>query len=245
MDHLEPITDNALSPMADLSITDVTPVSTTSDEGGIPVPTTHPKIITLNVGGRKFQTELATLTEGSGLLRRMLSPSWNWEAQADGSYFLDADAELFEHLLRFMRRPETFPLFYTKADGFGYDLYNRLEAEARYYQMDTLENWLKGKIYLQAVICHTRDAIVQNLDSFSVKTIPTYEFEEHHMIPRKKKVYICPRGIFVHHGDKDRCGQACRRAQGDDDEKYEEQRYVEVVTIKKEIEFVRGVCNVL
>jgi hypothetical protein len=68
------------------------------------------------------------------------------EKSRSGSYFLDADPNLFEHLLRFMRRPEVFPLFYNHAAGFDYDLYNRLQAEAEYFQIDALYEWIKAKV---------------------------------------------------------------------------------------------------
>jgi hypothetical protein len=69
-----------------------------------------------------------------------------WEPDEGGSYFLDTDPNLFEHLRRFMRRPEVFPLFYNHAAGFDYDLYNRLEAEAGYFQIDALYKWIKAKV---------------------------------------------------------------------------------------------------
>ena len=44
-----------------------------------------------------------------------------------------------------MRRPEVFPLFYSKINGLDYNLYNRLQAEALYFQIDTLYEWIKDK----------------------------------------------------------------------------------------------------
>jgi hypothetical protein len=107
----------------------------------------YPKNLTLDIGGRKFKVSRDTLKAESGLFERQLSNRFStWEPEADGSYFMDADPDLFEHLLRFMRRPEVFPLFYSMTNGFDYDLYNRLEAEALYFQMDTLYTWIKDKV---------------------------------------------------------------------------------------------------
>lgn len=61
----------------------------------------------------------------SGLFRLQLFGSFTWEPEGDGTYFIDANPEIFEHLLRFIRRPETFLLFYNQTKGLDYDLYNR------------------------------------------------------------------------------------------------------------------------
>ncbi|CAN9214022.1 unnamed protein product [Alternaria alternata] len=106
----------------------------------------YPRHLTLDIGGRKFKVSRDTLEAESGWFEQQLSGRFApWEPEMDGSYFIDADPDLFEHLLRFMRRPEVFPLFYSKMNGFDYDLYNRLQAEALYFQMDTLYEWIKDK----------------------------------------------------------------------------------------------------
>ncbi|KAI4937689.1 hypothetical protein J4E85_000124 [Alternaria conjuncta] len=107
--------------------------------------------ITLDVSGRKFRTSKSVLSVSpyfEGLLNR-------WEdgadLQADGSYYVDADADTFEHLLSFMRRPSRFPLYWTKKDGFDYALYSRVEAEADYFLLEGLRDWIQQRRYLGAV----------------------------------------------------------------------------------------------
>ncbi|KAF9694630.1 hypothetical protein EKO04_007608 [Ascochyta lentis] len=111
----------------------------------------YPKVLTLDVGGRKFKVSAHILREESGLFRHQLSERFTWTAEADGSYFIDASPALFEHLLDFMRRPNIFPLFWTKSNGFDYNLYHRLQAEAQYFQIDALHQWIKDKRYLKAI----------------------------------------------------------------------------------------------
>jgi hypothetical protein len=84
---------------------------------------------------------------------------------------------------------------------------------------------------------------VRELDQYSPMTYPANESYERHIVPRVNKIYACPRGIIVHRGDRDRCGAACRRAQGDADDMYEEEPYFEVVSIKKVVEFVGAACK--
>lgn len=67
--------------------------------------------VSLNVGGRTFETLSTTLQE-SHLLRGLLSGQGRWKT-ADGQIFVDADPDLFEDILDYLRRvcndiPETF-----------------------------------------------------------------------------------------------------------------------------------------
>jgi predicted house-cleaning noncanonical NTP pyrophosphatase (MazG superfamily) len=50
-----------------------------------------------------------------------------------------------------MRRPSKFPLFWTKETSFDYALYNKLEAEADYFLLHDLRDWVQQKRYLDAV----------------------------------------------------------------------------------------------
>ena len=123
----------------------------------------HPTVIVLDIGGRKFKTETATLRAESGLFRHQLSDQYQWDPQPDGSYFMDADPDIFEHLLRFMRRPSVFPLFYDAVRGFDYGLYTRLQAEADYFQVDMLRDWIREKQYRLAVRIRINTPVVNEL----------------------------------------------------------------------------------
>jgi hypothetical protein len=108
-------------------------------------------LIVLDVSGRKYQTQKATL-QTSPYFQNLLA-RWDdcSDRQEDGSYFIDADPDAFQHILEFMRRPSKFPLFWTKETGFDYALYNKLEAEADYFLLHDLRDWLRKKRYLDAV----------------------------------------------------------------------------------------------
>ena len=203
----------------------------------------YSKVISINVGGRKYQTSPETLRAESGLFRHQLSDCFTWTPESDGSYFLDADPELFEHLLRFMRRPDVFPLFYTKSNGFDYGLYSRLEAEAEYFQIDALHQWIKEKRYQQVVKVKTGVPTTRNIVLIEPSTCDGNTTEKWHVIPRTRQVYVCPRQIGVHQGDPSKCGLACRKAQGDSDAQYDEVAYTEVAIVEKTIEFDGVVCR--
>jgi hypothetical protein len=82
----------------------------------------EPKIITLDVGGRKIRA-LRTTLETSPMLRvkiDWLKKGMKGDLLDDGSLFVDADPNLFGHLLQHMRRPLYCPLFWSFEAGFDY-----------------------------------------------------------------------------------------------------------------------------
>jgi hypothetical protein len=199
------------------------------------------KVITLNIGGRKFQTSTDTLRAESGLFRQQLSERFTWTPELDGSYFLDADGDLFEHLLRFMRRPEIFPLFYDTAKGFNYDLYNKLETEAEYFQIELLHEWIKAKKYTQAIKTKISSAAIHNIrNEIQLEAIRNPEL---HITPCTKKIYLCPRQIVAHRGRADLCGTACHKRQAENDVVYEDEPYWQVLSFEKEVVFDEKVCK--
>lgn len=110
-----------------------------------------PYLIILDVSGRKYQTQKATL-QTSPYFQTLLARWDNCrDRQGDGSYFVDADPDAFQYILEFIRRPSKFPLFWTKETSFDYALHNKLEAEADYFLLHDLRDWLREKRYLDAV----------------------------------------------------------------------------------------------
>ncbi|KAF2872625.1 hypothetical protein BDV95DRAFT_391474 [Massariosphaeria phaeospora] len=116
--------------------------------------------ITLDVGGRKIRTIRATLTASSWF--NSLLERWDDDGmrQADGSYFIDANPDVFQYILDFMRRESTFPLLYSRETGFELPLYNKIAAEADYFGLHDLRDWIREGKFQQAV-------------STSIKTIVT------------------------------------------------------------------------
>jgi hypothetical protein len=109
--------------------------------------------ITLQVGERRFVTTAETMTQESAFFAILFSGRWD-NKQADGSYFIDADPQLFEHILRYLRRGVR-PIFYDNVKGHDHALYFALLKEAQYFQIPKLESWLRGRNYLQAVRSYT------------------------------------------------------------------------------------------
>jgi hypothetical protein len=68
--------------------------------------------------------------------------------------------------------------------------------------------------------------------------------EEWHLVPRTRKVYLCPRLIGAHRGHPELCGQACHRRQAGCAVEYEEVTSLEVVSVQREIVFDEKACTV-
>lgn len=75
-------------------------MKTLDDQQDTPLPSMTGATITLQVGEHRFTTFASTLTAESSYFTHLLSAQWR-RAQADGSYFVDADGTLFPHILRY------------------------------------------------------------------------------------------------------------------------------------------------
>jgi len=98
--------------------------------------------VELAIGERTFNTTRTTLQES-----RRLS---NLLRLAEGPYYVDADPSLFEHILRYLRTG-LYPISHDAQTGHDEVFYHHLLNQARFYQIDKLETWLRGKEYRNAV----------------------------------------------------------------------------------------------
>ncbi len=106
-------------------------------------------MIILQVGSQRFHTSEATLS-GSSMLASMISQRWSSHRQPDGSYFIDADPEIFNHILRFLRHG-IYPLCYSLEKGHDYGSYAAVHAQAQFLMIAKLAEWVREQRYLQVV----------------------------------------------------------------------------------------------
>ncbi|MCJ1393628.1 hypothetical protein MMC18_006503 [Xylographa bjoerkii] len=196
--------------------------------------------VTLQVGERRFTTTKETLACGSHYFARMLSGRWPYEVQEDGSYFIDADGVIFEHLLRYLRHG-VLPVYYDSVKGHDFGLYVALLEQARFFGVDALEKWLNNKTYLKVVKMEHHAWLVDSINSVGQTVGGDVELE-YHTSWITKRVYVCPRGIPVHRGNPDACGRACKNAQGDADDEYVKEHELKIVAIQKKTVFMQEMC---
>ncbi|KAE8146563.1 hypothetical protein BDV25DRAFT_169794 [Aspergillus avenaceus] len=137
--------------------------------------------IELQDGERRFITFRQTLVGESGFFASLLSGRWN-SASTDGSYFIDADPYLFDHVLRYLRRG-IFPIFYDPVNGHKFP------------------KWLEKQTYLEAVrAAHSVE--VWN-GSFLRCTRLAISIMEYHPAWGTEKVYrICQKKCSKSQGDR-------------------------------------------
>ncbi|KAL4810941.1 hypothetical protein BDV18DRAFT_155557 [Aspergillus unguis] len=192
-------------------------------------------IVNLQVGERRFTATRGTLIDKSLFFFRMLVPKQP-STRPDGSWFIDADPDLFEHILRFLRRG-VYPVFYDTVKGHDLALYHDLLREAKFYEVFRLQRWLEEKQYMDAVKV-----------SFSIKEIDiNWPVPSQDLGPGNtdvqylsswvpNHVYLCPRGIESHKGHQELCGRKCRNMSGYD-EIWDEVHVPKVLEVRKHVEF--------
>lgn len=171
--------------------------------------------VTLQVGERRFTTLRDTLTSESAYFAARLSGRWN-DTDEDGSYFIDADPGMFEHILRYLRSGN-FPVFFDAGTQmFDHAKYSSLLGEARYFGIPKLEEWIEKGRYLDVVRIKQSTIISDDIDpqgsEYLNRTVQANTRVDFSTAWGTKQVYVCPRGILVHRGDKNRCGLACEKA---------------------------------
>ncbi|CAJ2512643.1 Uu.00g007620.m01.CDS01 [Anthostomella pinea] len=202
--------------------------------------------IKLQVGERQFITSRDTLKGESTYFAALLSGRWP-ATDADGSYFIDSDPALFEHVLRYLRTGN-FPLFFDSATHtFDYGKYVALLGEAKYFGIAQLEKWIENKRYLDAVEIEYTTHQAESTDLFQQpysgrRTVKADEKLEFTYGWGTKKVFICPRAIGAHRGNPDACGAKCHKAQAGSMGMFEDEPVMTGRVIKTKLVFKPESC---
>ncbi|RYN15621.1 hypothetical protein AA0113_g12499 [Alternaria arborescens] len=104
---------------------------------------------TIRTSQRSFITDPEQWLGKSAYFDNLFSGKWG-DKQEDGSYFIETDARIFEHILRYLRTG-VLPVFYDKVAGHDFPLYQALLEESTYFAIDRLQKWLCEQKYLEAV----------------------------------------------------------------------------------------------
>ncbi|KAK2748157.1 hypothetical protein FQN57_001282 [Myotisia sp. PD_48] len=209
------------------------------------------KVVALQVGDKRFVTTIATLTWESQYFAsfflnqndddkngisygRVPSHTGEWLApefnqfmnfpvlQEDGSYFIDANPDIFKHVLDYMRS-KVYPLFFSCAKGHDYPMYSALYSEAYRFRLPNLMYYFELEGYHQAVAIeynHSYQTVSQQYykeRTMFKLTWPNSADHEMQINPQwvEQKTYLCPRRIELHYGHQERCGRACLKAKND------------------------------
>lgn len=211
------------------------------------------ELVKLQVGERHFETTSSTLAE-STFFKTLLSDTWRHGARPDGSFGIDRDGDLFEHVLRYLRST-VLPIFYDKAKGHDEVLYSMVLVEADFYGISRLKKWIKERGYLKAVKVTISTSVTDydHIDHLlggrpSPKALGIAESEsesdvevQHHSMWTSRKIYVCPRRILGHMGNSSACGRKCNNAKGGRNE-YADLPIFRVTEVKKKTVIDRDLC---
>ncbi|KAL8875230.1 MAG: hypothetical protein Q9198_006380 [Flavoplaca austrocitrina] len=175
--------------------------------------------VILEVGEQRFKVSRDTLS-GSPMLAAKVSERWSSDSQNDGSYFVDADPEIFKHILRFLRHG-VYPLCYDKAKGHDFATYALIQKQADYFGVQKLVTWLRKELYLQAITITVTARIAEDVDEIEGRNISNDKIS-HYPTWKTVRNYVCPRGLSKHYGNPKACGFQCRKARGDAEDEYDD-----------------------
>ena len=105
--------------------------------------------ITIRTSQRNFTTDHERWLGRSAHFTELLSKEVGG-ARGSDSYFIETNAHIFEHILRYLRTG-VLPVFYDRVAGHDFPLYQALLEESKYLGIDRLQRWLCERKYLDAV----------------------------------------------------------------------------------------------
>lgn len=123
---------------------------------------------TIKTSQRTFVTDPDRWLGQSLYFKKLFSGKWG-DKQEDGSYFIETDAHIFEHILRYLRTG-VLPVFYDRLAGHDFPLYQALLDESMYFAIDRLSKWLRERKYLDAVKIHYIATETQDRESYRTYT---------------------------------------------------------------------------
>jgi hypothetical protein len=145
---------------------------------------------TLKTLNKSFQTDSDRWEGHSRYFDVLFSGRWG-DKQDDNSYFIEADSDVFEHILRYLRTG-VLPIFYDNTNGHDYAKYHSLLGEAQYFGIDRLCRWIQERKYLDAVrIRHSADKPQPNINIRA----DTQEDVTVHPITLSKPRFFCQLGV--------------------------------------------------
>lgn len=118
------------------------------------------RIVRLQVGETAFVTTHHTLCKESTFFQSLLSD--RSQQLLNGAYFVDADPELFTHILRYLRHG-IYPFSFNPSEGHDHATYLGVKRLAIDLAIERLAKWIADKQYEFAIECSvTFEQVISN-----------------------------------------------------------------------------------
>ncbi|PYH88283.1 hypothetical protein BO71DRAFT_281091, partial [Aspergillus ellipticus CBS 707.79] len=174
----------------------------------------------------------------SAYFTSLLSGKWQ-PPPPDGKYFIDSDPDLFEHMLRYLRRGIS-PLFYDRNTGHDYNKYLAVLEEARYFMIPVLESWLE-KEYEDVVTIKVEGLDTTELNDYS-ETLRGDADVTHEIHFGTRERDACPARIDSHMDGRRPCNAHCLIYRGRVPVEVHKAPYVRLVRISRHVQFDMTKC---
>lgn len=199
--------------------------------------------IKLQVGERQFVTTRDTLTSESAYFRARLSGRWS-DADVDGTYFVDSDPAVFEHILRYLRNGN-LPLLFSVTDRtFDYVMYQALLGEARYFGVAKLEQWIGRQGFHEAVAIQHTTRTFTSEESFREAVPATSTADTNTSFSLgwgTRRSFVCPQMNPDHQYPQD-CNPYCRNLRNSDAALYKDVPIFTAVMVQSQLVWKPEAC---
>eukprot|EP01084_Bolivina_argentea_P030072 55767_1 len=103
------------------------------------------KIISLQVGERKYMTRISTLkNSGNGYFSSLFAGNFASNESYNGSFFIDRDGDLFYYILQYLRSGTL--IISSNDTNTNTEIFQKLLIEAQFYMINSLVEYIKSKI---------------------------------------------------------------------------------------------------
>jgi hypothetical protein len=214
--------------------------------------------ITIKTPQRSFITDPEKWLGEGEYFHNLFSGKWG-DKEEDGTYFIECDAHIFEHILGYLRTG-VLPVFYDIKAGHNFALYQALLEQSIYFAIDRLQKWLCERKYLDAVKIHYLAIETQDRETYRKHTtngpdgrifmledrfieITTSSNMDITMVPvtQQTNVFYCPDGK---HGrsNEEYCRSCIDRARVSVNGGWRNEDEIKWYIIRKEVIFDHALC---
>lgn len=169
-------------------------------------------LITIKMCNETFSAIKLLLGNSSIYFNDLFNPKKNLQPN-DGVYHVYGKANLFSHILHFCHGHQ-YPLLFSTDSGFDVVGYHELLGESIRFGVQKLSEWIENEKYKDAVTRCIKVQRVEVEENGFANVLGPFRQETRislHPFSWIEKRYQCPRGIFVHHGQPDKCGKDCKK----------------------------------
>ena len=131
------------------------------------------------------------------------------------------------------------PFLWERTSGFDYGAYVQVCLCADYLGVDDLASWIRAQRYLGAIKTEYSASSENEISLSTVARLDRSVIGDQSVTfntrDTTKRIYVCPRKIFIHRGAPEKCGKDCAKAQAGLEVQYDEEPILNTVIMSTKI----------